>query len=171
MTTRLNVLTTFCFIFFLVSCSSNKSVTIIGLNENIHHDDFEYAVTSYSVAKKIVSYQDSIIPFGNFYMINFRVMNKALRVNHPWSNSIAYIIDDDRNIYENNEDAQKILNSISPFGWKEKYLTHFQSTDTTILVFDLPVTIKHPCLMIRGETLMGDFFDRGRFRRTKIKLF
>jgi hypothetical protein len=146
-------------------------MTIIGLNENIHHDDFEYAVTSYSLTRQIVNNQDSLIANGNFYLISFRVMNNALRVNHPWSNSIAYIIDEDGIIYENDRDAQKKLNSITPFGWEENYLTHFQSTNTTILVFDLPLTIKNPCLMIRGETLMGDVFDRGKFRRTKVRLY
>lgn len=160
-------------IFFLTlaSCSSPKSSPVIGLNENIHHDDFDYAVTSYSTSKKIENKKDSIIANGNFYIIHFRVINNALRVDHRWNNSNAYIIDDDGNIFENNEEAQKLLNSISSFGWKEKYLTRCKSVDTTILIFDLPVTTSHPYLRIRGETLMGDIFNRNRFRRIKIRLF
>jgi len=170
MKSRLRILDIF-FFLIIASCSSQRSSPVIGLNENIHHDDFEYAVTNYSLSKIIEGTQDSIVANGNFYLIHFRVINNALRVDHAWNNSTAYIIDEAGNIFENDKNAQKELNSILPFGCKEKYLTRSQSADTTMLIYDLPLTINHPYLMIRGKTLMGDIFDRNRFRRTKVRLF
>jgi hypothetical protein len=155
----------------MISCSSDKSDITIGLNENIHHDDFEYSVTDYSLTKQIGKGQDTITTEGTFYLIHFKVINEAKRVNHSWNNSIAYIIDGEGNIYENNINAQIKLNEVSPFGWNEKYITPFQSVDTSILVFNLPDNVKNPCLMVRGETLMGDFFNRNKFKKMKVRLF
>lgn len=158
-------------IFCFSASSCNRSGKIIGINENIHHDDFEYAVTGFSVAGELVSNQDTLKAQGKFYLVTFRVINKALRVNHDWTNSIAYVKDNEGHTYENNEAAQKILDSGLKFGFKERYVTPSQATDTTILVFDLPENINQPYLMVRGEVLMGDLFDRAKFRRTKVRLF
>lgn len=152
-------------------CSSDKKEEIVGLNQNIHHDDFEYAVTGFTKANLIAPGIDTIKPDGNFYLVHFRVINKALRVDHQWNNSIGYLVDENGNHYENSKDLQKILNKFLPFGWKEMYNTPHGQTDTTILAFDLPANITHPYLMIRGGILMGDVFDAGRFKRMKIRLF
>jgi hypothetical protein len=75
------------------SCSSAKKDKVIGLNQNIHHDDFEYAVTSFEKTNMIASGSDTIKASGNFYLVHLRVINKALRVNHQWDNLIGYIVD------------------------------------------------------------------------------
>jgi hypothetical protein len=51
------------------------------------------------------------------------------------------------------------------------YNTPHGQTDTTILVFDVPANIVQPFLMVRGEILMGDMFDAGKFLKAKVKLF
>jgi hypothetical protein len=159
------------FMLVLISCSSSSEEVIINLNERIHHDDFEYSVSAYTTAKQIGNDSSGVKADGNFYLVKFVVENNTKRVNHAWNNTVGYIIDEDGRIYENNEIAQKALNLVSPFEWEQDYVTPFQSTDSTVLVFDLPTTVKTPYLKVRGETLMGDFLDGNRFEKTKIKLF
>ena len=154
-----------------ISCASKKPEIVIGLTEGIHHDDFEYSVTNYSDDQKIGVGSDTLMAKRKFYIVTLEVLNEAKRVNHEWDNSIAYVIDEAGNTYENNVENQQLLNRQTPFGWLEKHLTKPQSKDSTRLVFELPLNIKHPYLMVRGETLMGDFFDGEKFKRTKIKLF
>jgi hypothetical protein len=158
-------------IISLISCTSGKKEIEIGLNQNIHHDDFEYAVTNFSTAKLLTSGSDTLRANGIFYIVHFRVMNLAKRSNHQWDNSIGYIVDENGSLYENNTYNQVFLDKSFPFGWKEMYNTPHGQTDTTILVFDLPLNITKPYLMVIGDILMGDIFDAGRFRRVKIKLF
>jgi hypothetical protein len=79
-------------------------------------------------------------------------------VNHRWDNFVAYLIDKKVNCYENIEEDQDVLNSYIPFGLQKSYNTSYGSSDTTILVFDLPADIREPYLMVRGETLRGRCF-------------
>jgi hypothetical protein len=155
----------------IISCSSHKGGEIIGLNQNIHHDDFEYVVTGFTTTHRIASDTDTIIASGIFYLVHFKVINKALQVNHQWNNSIGYIVDEKGDRYENNNDHQMILDKSLKFGWKEMYNTPHGKADTTILVFDLPVNITRPYLMVRGEILMGDVLDTGQFLKIKVRLF
>jgi hypothetical protein len=155
----------------VISCSSNNNPIIIGLNENIHHDDFEYSVTDFTTTHQIINGTDTISSDGLFYLIHFKVINKALRVYHKWDNSIAYIVDENGKRYENDIRSQKGLDKTQHFGFKEIYNTPHGSTDTTILVFDLPLDVREPYLMVKGEILMGDTFDGARFKRMKVKLF
>ncbi len=155
----------------IISCSKEKTDIIIGLNEPIQHDDFQYSATGFSIRKQIGENQSALVAAGNYYIVSFHVRNDAKRVNHPWDNTVAYIMDDAGKTYDNIPEAQKNLNMIDPFGWKQKYVTAYQSSDSTRFVFDLPKHPSKPCLMVRGQTLMGDFFDGGRFKRTKIRLY
>ena len=166
-----HIILSICLIISLSYCSSRKREEVTGLNQNIHHDDFEYAVTDFTKTNLLVSGNDTLRSRGNFYLVHFRVINKALRVNHQWDNSIGYLVDENGNRYENIKDHQKLLDKSLPFGWKEIYNTPHGQTDTTILVFDLPVNITQPYLMVRGEILMGDALDGGRFQRIKVRLF
>jgi hypothetical protein len=171
MKTAYYIVSALAIILLINGCSTRNKGTVLGINDRIHHDDFEYVVTNYIVSKKIIGDHDSISAQGNFYIVSFRVENHALRVNHRWDNSIAYVIDDEKNIFENMADAQRLINSVTPFGWKEEYITPSQSTDTVLLVFDLPESAGHPCLMVRGETLMGDILNGNKFRKAKIQLY
>jgi hypothetical protein len=154
-----------------ISCHSDKESKTIGLNQNIHHDDFEYSVTSYTKTPEIISGQDTIKARGIFYLVHFKVTNNALRVGHTWDNSIAYLIDANGDRYQNLPDKQKALNNSLPFGLNEIYNTPHGAADTTILVFELPADVIKPYLKVSGGTLMGDVFDAGRFRRMKVRLF
>jgi hypothetical protein len=154
-----------------ISCKSNNNQRVIGLNENIHHDDFEYSVTSFDTTHQIIGRKDTIFAKDIFYLVTFKVTNNALRVGHNWNNSIAYIIDENGNRYENIEEDQDELNESAPFGLMKYYNTPHGSTSSTILVFQIPENVKMPYLMVRGETLMGDVFDAGKFKKMKIKLF
>ncbi len=128
-------------------------------------------MTAFSKTPEIIGERDTIYAMGIYYIVHFKTENKALRVDHNWSNSIAYIIDEKGNIFDNIEENQYVINKSKPFGLKESYITRHGESDTTLLVFDIPADVREPYLMIRGGTLMGDIFDSGRFRKMKIKLF
>jgi len=154
----------------IAACSNDNSEIIMDLNESIHHDDFEYTVTDYAIEEKI-GVQDILTAKGKFYIVSFKVTNNAKRVSHPWDNVIAYVKDEDGKIYENQKEAQLVLDKQMPMGWQEEYVTQAQDNDSILFVFDVPKDVKYPYLMVRGETLMGDFFDGGKFKRKKVKLF
>ena len=150
----------------MVFCSSETKEIESG--EGIRHDDFQYIVSSYAVSKQIGSVQAAN---KNYYMVHFKVVNNAVRVSHSWDNAVAYLTDEQGNVYENQPLLQAELQKVSPFNLKDRYITQFQTSDTTVFVFEVPKDIKNPYLMVRGETLMGDFFDGNQFRKTKVKLF
>jgi hypothetical protein len=144
---------------------------VIGLNQRIHHDDFEYRVTQFSVADAIGSGASRQKPAGRFYIVTFEVANLAKRVNHEWDNSIAYIVDESGRKYENLPAAQALLNAVNPFNFSSQHCTPAGATENTQLVFDIPSACTHPYLLVRGDLLMGDVFDAKAFARTKVKLF
>lgn len=148
-----------------ISCSSKEK--IIGLKQNLHHDDFEYSVQSVDKAERIGDVETK----GLFYIITFQVENKAKRVDHQWDNSIAFLVDEKGKQYENNNKLQIKLKPIKDFGLQDKYITFAGKTESTILVFELPKDSKEVYLKVRGEFLMGDMFDGNQFKNTKIKLF
>jgi len=168
MKTKITYLIAFIIALIFSACSS-KNVTekIIGLKQNIHHDDFEYSVEDFYKTDTIGGQRAN----GTFYVVTFQVENKARRVNHEWDNNIAYMTDENSKQYSNLNEKQKALNSIKPFKLKDKYVTPPGTTDLTVLVFDIPKEVKQPCLKVSGEFLMGDMFDGSQFANTKIKLF
>ena len=153
------------FCVIISSCSSKEKV--IGLGENIHHDDFEYSVRSVEQTDQI----GNVHARGTFYVVTFRVESRARRVDHRWSNTIAYIVDKSGSKYENNMDVQKELNRINPFDFKNEYVTPAGATETTMLVFDLPREAQAPYLQVRGWLMIGDVFDGNQYKKTKVKLF
>lgn len=158
-------------LFLLTSCNSKRNINIIGIGDRIHHDDFEYSVTNYMVTRFLKNGSDTLKADGMFYLVGFRVENRAKRVGHNWDNNIGFIVDGKGGKYENLPKVQQFLEKSSPFGYREKHNTPAGATDSTYLAFDLPLTVTMPFFMVRGETLMGDMFDRGKFRRTIIRLF
>jgi hypothetical protein len=139
----------------------------IGIGQNIHHDDFEYSVQRVEKLDRI----GALAPGGVFYVVTFQVDNRAKRVGHEWDNALAYLVDEQGREYEDIPAAQKQLNGVEPFGYRDRYHTNAGDTERTKFVFDLPRTAASPCLRVRGETLMGDVFDASQFRRTQIKLY
>ena len=158
-------------ILLLTSCNSNKKINIIGVGDRIHHDDFEYSVSNYMVTRFLNNGTDTLRADGMFYLVKFRVENRAMRVGHNWDNNIGFIVDGSGGKYENLPRVQQFLEKSAPFGYRDKYNTPAGGSDSTYLAFDLPNTVSRPYLMVRGETLMGDAFDRGKFSRMAIKLF
>jgi len=161
-------------IFFIVlftSCTHDRSGYVIGVGDKIHHDDFEYSVSDYLVTRFLKKGSDTLNAKGIFYVVNFRVENKAKRVSHEWKNSTAYIQDERGTEYDNDPEAQNFYYSEHPSGLKDIYKTPAGSTDSTILIFDLPFNVTKPGLRVRGEILMGDIFNGDKFRKMLIKLF
>ncbi|MCX6303115.1 MAG: hypothetical protein NTW82_13135 [Bacteroidia bacterium] len=158
-------------LFLLFSCNSDRSENLIGIGDRIHHDDFEYSVSDYTTTKFLTNGIDTLKAHGIYYLVNFKVENRAMRVGHKWDNFIAYLIDEKGNSYENNTDLQQFYGKTHPFGFNENYETSAGIADSTILVFDIPLNITEPYLKVRGEILMGDVFDRARFREMKVKLY
>ncbi len=148
----------------------NRSDKIIGLNENIHHDDFNYRVAAIEKRKAIKADTLQMIAGGTFYIVTFEVENEARRVGHKWDNQIAFVVSENRDRYENNPAAQRLLNEDEPFGWHATYNTGHGSTERTKLIFDVPGNPAHLYLKVKGQTLMGDVFDLDRFKHVKIKL-
>lgn len=140
---------------------------IIGLNQNIHHDDFEYVVRSVQVLDSLGSLKSAK---RQYYIVTFQVENQAKRVEHPWSSATAYLSDEQGHTYENQTTLQQFYQQMWPFNLKENFVTPAGQTDSTVLVFEVPRGTK-PYLQVRGETLMGDFFDGGQFEKMKIRLF
>jgi hypothetical protein len=156
----------------IISCNSENRDIVIGLNENIHHDDFEYCVIRFQCTGSLnESPGKTANADTNYYLVHFRVENRALRVEHKWDNTIGYIVDGTGKIYENSAEDQMLLDKTLHFGWREKYTTYSGTSDSTILVFKLPYQVKNPYLMVRGSILMGDVLDGVRFRKIKVELF
>ena len=149
----------------LFSCSAREKV--IGLQQNIHHDDFEYSVQSVDKAEQI----GGVRARGTFYIVAFQVENRAKRVDHQWGNDIAYLVDEAGTQHDNDAAAQQELDRTKPFGYEKQYVTPAGATETTMLVFDLPKGVKETYLQVRGVLLMGDVFDGSQYKKTKVKLF
>ncbi len=103
--------------------------------------------------------------------MTFKTQNDAKRVEHEWKNNVAYITDEKGNVYENNNELQKLLNEHEPFGYKDTYVTKAGIVESTVMIFDVPNSVTEPYLKVRGEFLMGDMFDGNQFKNTKVKLF
>ena len=158
-------------VLLLTSCTSNKTGYVINVGDRIHHDDFEYSVSNYMVSRFLKNDTDTLNANGMFYVVTFRVENMARRIGHNWDNNIGYIIDEHGIKYDNLPKVQQFLEKSHPFGYLDKYNTLAGASDSTYLAFDLPVTDTRPFFMVRGETLMGDVFNSGKFRKIMIRLF
>jgi len=144
---------------------------VIGIGERIHHDDFEYYVSDVIISRFLKNGRDTLHAKGMFYIVKFNVENNALRANHEWDNSIAYIIDDRAGSFQNMPEVQEFYEKSKPFELREKYTTAPGSADSTYLAFDLPFSVTIPYLKVKGDILFGDIFDGALFRRVRIKLF
>ena len=145
----------------------SREEPILGVGRSIHHDDFEYTVESLDKMAQIANRKAE----GIFYLVTFRVDNRAKRVNHRWNNDIAYIVDLQGRHYENDPDAQRALATLEGLDLREQYVTPPGGTDRALLVFDLPSNVDEPWLMVRGSFLMGDVFDLGHYVRARVRLF
>ena len=149
----------------LSSCSGDEKV--VELKQELQHDDYFYSVEGYYKADEIGKEKAS----GTFYVVTFKVTNRAKRVDHPWENSITYVVDENGKEYQNLPDKQQLLNKIISFNLKDKHVTKAGEQETTVFVFDIPNNVKQPFLKYNGDFLMGDMFDGNQFKHARIKLF
>ncbi len=140
----------------------------IGIGQHIHHDDFEYSVQKVETVQQIGT--DSAQKGHHFVVVSFRVQNDAKRVSHEWDSQIAFVTDGSKLIIENNPTLRKSWCQHHDTTCPERFDTPAGVTESTTLVFEVPNTLTQPYLMVKGATLMGDFFDGGQFEKTKIKL-
>jgi hypothetical protein len=140
---------------------------ILGVGEPIRHDDFSYTVLGARPLPRIGARQAR----GQYLVVHFEVANRAGRVSHAWSNGIAYLVDARGHRYENDVALQQALDQQAAFGWAPGYLTRAETSEATMLVFDVPPEAVRPLdIMVRGELLLGDVLDGVRFRRTRVRL-
>jgi hypothetical protein len=151
----------------LTACSGPEP--IIGVRERIHHDDFAYSVRDVAIQPRIG--QHSADPSHTFWIVTFRVENRARRVDHRWRHDLAYVVDEQGNDYENDPVAQRALDGGQPIAFVDQHVTPAGGIEETRLVFELPTAAKTPYLKVRGGLLMGDVLDGGQFRRVRIRLF
>jgi hypothetical protein len=152
----------------LQSCGKER---MIDVNQRIHHDDFEYTVLSFAAKKSIGPAGREATTPGVFYVVTFRVENRARRVKHHWADDIAYIIDRDGVRYGNNPEARALLYEQLARPLQRVFDTPAGRTDTTLLVFELPGTVHDPCLGVNGDFLMGDLLDGNAFAAARVKLY
>jgi len=140
---------------------------ILEVGESIRHDDFRYTVLAARPLPRIGARQAR----GEYFVVHFEVANRASRVSHAWSNGIACLVDARGLRYENDVTLQQALDEQVSFGWAPGYLTRAETSESTMLVFDVPPEARKPLdLMVRGELLLGDVLDGVRFRRTRVRL-
>ena len=140
----------------------------IGIGQPIHHDDFEYSVQKVENVQQIGA--DSAQKGHHFLVVLFRVQNDAKRVSHEWDSQIAFVTDGTELMVENNPTLRKSWCQHHGTTCPERFDTPAGVTESTTLVYEVPNTLTQPYLMVKGATLMGDFFDGGQFQKTKIKL-
>jgi hypothetical protein len=162
-----------------LACAAGLSFMVAGMTgcrdddpilqpgESIRHDDFLYTVLG---AQSVARIGDRVAR-GQFLVVHFEVTNRAGRVAHAWSNAIAYLVDGQGRHYENDSALQQALDRMRPFGWSDRYLTRAETSQTTMLVFEVPPEAPRPLdIMVRGELLMGDVLDGVRFRRARVRV-
>lgn len=59
-----------------IGSGCNSSDNVIGLNENIHHDDLNYRVTSFEKRRSIFADSVKMTSRSNFYIVTFEVENE-----------------------------------------------------------------------------------------------
>jgi hypothetical protein len=166
MISRTIFLTLIAAIILLVSSCSNEPKTV-NIGDKVQHDDFFYSVQKVMKTPDFVGKKSS----GTFYVVMFKVQNDAKRVEHPWDRNVVYLVDENGKEYESNIELEKEFSRINYEQFKDKYVTAAGSSDSTVLVFDIPNTVKEPYIKFRGDFLMGDMFDGNQFKNSRVKLF
>ena len=146
-------------------CSSDEKILNVG--DKLQHDDYIYSVQKVMKTADFVGKKAD----GMFYVIMFKVQNDAKRTEHEWSRGVLYVVDENGKEYENKLDLQKEYSRINYEEYRESYKTAAGSSDSAVVVFELPNTVKQPYIKYRGDFLMGDLFSGNAFKNSKVKLF
>lgn len=143
---------------------------VIGLGERIHHDDFEYSVVDVKKMKSIGEGENPVAAKGVFYIVTLKVENRAIRVDHEWDISMAYVEDESGRKYERSLEGQEARDEAQGIHNAALHTTPPGVSETADVVFDLPADAKNPCLKIWKDVLMGDMFDGIAYRKVKVQL-
>ncbi len=143
---------------------------VIGFGEKIHHDDFDYSVLKVEKLKTLGDGTRSVSTQGTFYVVTLKVENNAIRVNHQWDISMAYVEDQTGRKYRHSVKAQKVWDEAQSIPNAAVHNTSHGAVETADIVFDLPEIVQNPCLKIWKDVLMGDMFDGVAYRRVKVQL-
>lgn len=161
-----NILIVFGFMILLLQgCSREEKVLNIG--DKLQHDDFFYSVQKVMKTPDFVGKKAD----GTYYVIMFKVQNDAKRTEHEWNRNVLYVVDENGREYENKAELQKEYSRINYEEYRESYKTAAGKSDSAVVVFELPNSVKQPYIKYRGEFLMGDLFSGNAFKNSKVKLF
>lgn len=149
---------------FVSSCSKDEQILKVG--DKLQHDDFFYSVQKSLKTKEFVTAKAN----GDFYVLMFKVQNDAKRVDHNWKRDVVYVVDESGREYENLPQLEMEYANINYEKYRESFVTKPGTSDSTVLVFDLPENVKEVYVKYRGDFLMGDLFDGNKFKNTKVKL-
>jgi hypothetical protein len=143
---------------------------IIGLGEQIRHDDFFYSVTGVKKSKTIGEEDQRVTAQGTFYIVSLKVENKAVRVDHRWDISMAHIEDEAGRKYHPFAEGQEAWDEMLGAKNAARHTTPAGASETADIVFDLPADVKNPGLKIWKDVLMGDVLDGVAYRKVKVAL-
>lgn len=140
-------------------CSNEERIIPVG--QPIHHDDVDYSVQRVDRPARVGGHS----PAGQFVVVLFQVENRAARVNHAWTDDIAYLVDDQGRQYERDGAVN------AGHGEPTTHITPAEVTEAATLVFDVAKDAREAYLKVRGETLIGDVLNFRLFARTRVRLF
>lgn len=160
------LLVIFSFLILLIpGCSGEEKVLNVG--DKLQHDDFFYSVQKVMKTPDFVGKKAD----GTFYVVMFKVQNDAKRTEHEWNRNVLFVVDENGKEYENNAELQKEYSRINYEEYRDSYKTPAGSSDSAVVVFELPNSVKQPFIKYRGDFLMGDLFTGNAFKNSKVKLF
>lgn len=142
----------------------------IAWGEPIYHDDFVYSVEQVKKQKTIGGGTRSLSARGMFRIVTLKVANNAVRVNHRWDISMAYVEDQSGNKYRHSPEAQQVWDEATGVQNAAIHNTPKGAVETADIVFDLPENIQNPGLKIWKGVLMGDVLDGIAYRKVKVLL-
>lgn len=146
-------------------CSSEEKV--LNVEDKLQHDDNFYSVQKVMKTPDFVGKKAD----GIFYVVMFKVQNDAKSTEYEWNRNVLYVVDENGKEYENKADLQKEYSRINYEEYREGYKTAAGSSDSAVVVFELPNSVKQPYIKYRGDFLMSDLFSGNALKNSKVKLF
>lgn len=153
-------------VLLITSCSGDEKILNIG--DKLQHDDFYYSVQKVLKTPDFVGKKSE----GTFYVVMFKVQNDAGSGDHEWNRSTLYVVDENGKEYENKIELQKEYSRINYEEYKENYKTVSGSSDSAVVVFEVPNSVKQPYIKYRGgNSGIGEIFSGNSIKNSKVKLF
>ena len=137
----------------------NRRDQRLGLNQEIHIDDFGFSVLSVRQTDAIGTGEHASKPRGTYYIVAMKISNHAKRVNYKFKRSSAVLVDDAGRQYLFSREGQDALESPSRLAACDAPIPAGASC-TTDIVFDLPGEARLSHLRMSFGGLIGDLLDR-----------